>query len=198
MSELLAYGRVPPSCERAIPGRTLVAAAGDDAAFRERLDRELRATGAGSVRGAAILWVDGIRPLEIRPTDVAAHPLARQLSEMILFDELVGNWDRWSGGNVFVDAPGEELVLIDNAAAFGPIGLERRNRVDAVVESAAAPSERFLTALRTLSRPHVTRELEAVGYGQAQIDGVMERRDRIIARLDPGAASGPSGSGGAR
>ncbi|MBI2896657.1 MAG: hypothetical protein HYY06_24075 [Deltaproteobacteria bacterium] len=198
LSELLAYGRVPPSCERSVQGAVLVAAAGDDVEFRERLGRELRQTGTGAVRGAAILWVDGIRPLDIRPADVPAHPLARELSEMIFFDELAGNWDRWSGGNVFQDATGKELVLIDNAAAFGPIGPERRSRMDAVLDRAAAPSERFVAALRALSRSAVATELEAVGYGQAQIDGVMERRDRIIARLDRRPASAGSGAGAAR
>jgi hypothetical protein len=182
LSELLGYGRVPPSCERALAASVLKGAAGEDPEYRERLERELRVTAAGMVRGAAILWVDGIRELDLRPRNVPDHRMARQLSDMIVFDELAGNWDRWSGGNVFTDEAGTELVLIDNAAGFGPIGRDRRRRMDAVLAHATRPSPALLTALAELTAQSVSGALEPAGYGARQVHEVLERRDRILAR----------------
>ena len=44
--------------------------------------------------------------------------LARELSTMIVFDAITGNWDRYSGGNVGLDASGKHVLFIDNDAAF--------------------------------------------------------------------------------
>jgi hypothetical protein len=203
LSELLGYGRVPPSCERTLGAQSMMAAAGTDDPFRARLGRELRVGSGGGVRGAAILWVDGIRPLDLFPGEVPRHPLVQRLSDMILFDELTANWDRWSGGNVFTDASGGDLVLIDNAAAFGPVGAERRARMDAVLDRAVSPSPAFMDAMVALTREGVTLALAEVGYGEAQVNGVMDRRDRLLARLvrqtqERGRAPTPSSGSAAR
>jgi hypothetical protein len=189
LSERLGYGRVPPSCERSFPSGTLANAAGADDEFLDRLRRELRVTDGGRVRGAAILWVDGIRSLEVYPGQVAGHALEPALSDMILFDELCGNWDRWSGGNVFADESGQNLVLIDNAAAFGPIGDERRARMDRVLDLARAPTPAMLDALARLTRDDVAAALAGTGYGDAVIDAVIARRDRMLGRRVSGAAA---------
>jgi hypothetical protein len=181
LSERLGYGRVPPSCERAFGSGVLANAGGADEEFVQRLTKELRVGPGGRVRGAAILWVDGIRPVELFPGQILGHALQTPLSDMVLFDELCGNWDRWSGGNVFTDAAGQALVLIDNAAGFGPIGEERRAKMDRVLDRAVSPSPGMLAALGRLTRQDVAAALAGI-YGDEVVDAVMSRRDRLLAR----------------
>src|ERR1700743_669270 len=42
---------------------------------------------------------------------------ASEISAMCVFDALPGNWDRWSGANIGIDAT-KHLLFIDNDGAF--------------------------------------------------------------------------------
>ncbi len=52
--------------------------------------------------------------------------LARDLSTMAIFDLLVGNWDRFSGGNLPSDGARQRAFLRDNDRAFSTPLLARR------------------------------------------------------------------------
>ena len=184
LSELLGYGRVPPACERSIPVTALRASIVRDSRLLFRLEHEVVAGPGGRVAGAAIEWIDQIRPWDVVCEQVAGHPLERALSDMIVFDALTGNYDRWSGTNVFVDPGSRALVLIDNAAAFQNALIPSLQRdLWRTLDCARSPSPRLLAALSALQRGAVARALGAAGYGDEETDGVMERRRRILDRL---------------
>lgn len=182
LSERLGYGRVPPSCERSFPSGTLANAGGADEEFVGRLRRELRVAEGGQVRGAAILADDGVRPIRLYPGQIAGHRLETALSDMILFDELCANWDRWSSGILFTDASGQALVLVDNGGGFAPVGDERRARMDRLLDLATRPSPALLEALARLTREDVAAAITDAGFAADVVDAVIGRRDRMLGR----------------
>ncbi|MCC6214948.1 MAG: hypothetical protein IT376_08775 [Polyangiaceae bacterium] len=87
-----------------------------------RFDAEVRDT-SGEVAGAMIAW--HARPLAdaAPPRDWAHDPTLAperrlELADLLLFDALLDNGDRWSGGNVLSLGKGGPLVFLDNAAGF--------------------------------------------------------------------------------
>ena len=97
-------------------------------------DAEVIAEPDGSVRGALLPWIDPLSfpPLEKdgerarwepwifgdAPVPEASRALAADLSTVIVFDTLTGNWDRWSGGNIGRSDPAGPLLFVDNDGAF--------------------------------------------------------------------------------
>jgi hypothetical protein len=90
--------------------------------------------GSGRVYGALMPWIDKLEfiPLE-SPTEKARwkkeltsgaelpedrRALVAQISTLVVFDALTGNWDRWSGANVGIDKATGSLLFVDNDAAF--------------------------------------------------------------------------------
>lgn len=185
---------VPPAFERTVPASAL----GSD---------EVPEGGGGIVRGAAMPWIDRLvtPPLEAEPlasrwkswlakgaaipdepvtlADGAvardARDLARQMSDLVVFDHLTGNWDRWSGGNIGYRQDAELVLFIDNDGAF----FERPP------EDALARSERMLAGVDRFSRSLVERldtlsidDVAARAHlSAAAADGVRARLARVRA-----------------
>ncbi len=107
----------------------------------------------GIVPGALVPWIPGLTfpPLEAEPhaarwrrglagerADAAPESeeelaLLADLSTVVAFDTITGNWDRWSGGNLGRDPVSGRLLFIDNDGAFfanpPPDGLARQRRL---------------------------------------------------------------------
>jgi hypothetical protein len=181
-----------------------------DARFEEkhRLLRPKILARGRDVVGAAIHWVEDLTPskldkpeqrerwleaLTVRGPDGGfARPLLRDLSQMVSFDYLIGNWDRMSGGNLQTNASGERVIVRDHNLAFdapllsrheAPL-LERLNRVERFSRS-------FVERLRALDRGTLERALatdpaESVTrvLDDAQLRGIDARRKVILARVD--------------
>ena len=128
---------VPPAIARSFDAGTLRGSLAKDAAAAKLYDDEVITHPAAvgyEVRGAMMPWIPKLEflPLESAswrgrftawlakdgaiPEDQVA--LAGQISTMIVFDLLTGNWDRWSGGNVGLDRAANVLLFIDNDGAF--------------------------------------------------------------------------------
>jgi hypothetical protein len=99
---------------------------GADPAYIERFKSEVKSKN-GIVPGAMIAWHSGKLanaepphgwPSE--PADAGTASPERQLewSDMTVFDFLIDNTDRWSGGNVLSLGSGGPLIFLDNAAGF--------------------------------------------------------------------------------
>jgi len=113
-------GRVPPAVSRTVPASVIESFANDRDLIRER---------DGTIRGVAIYWMpvlhhSGLHEPEARDewsrwmsarNDVppASRRRAAQIAELIAFDYLQGNFDRWNAANVAVDEHGD-LVFRDN------------------------------------------------------------------------------------
>ncbi len=191
----LGLDNVPPAFEHDLVAADLRAAL--DPAAAALFSDEAIVSDAGLVRGALIPWVEGLEfpPLERDPlhaqwsaalkatAPLADYPIvAAQMSTLIVFDVLDGNWDRWSGGNIGL-AHGTYLY-IDNDGAFFPNppakamsrGWERLDEVDRF-------SKDFVTRLRAFDDAD-GGVLAASGLGDAAIKGFRERRTHVLTVID--------------
>jgi hypothetical protein len=196
LNRMLGLSRVPPACSRVMPrGSLRLPASSPVVAERD-----------GSVRGAAIYWCPVLRDSRIdqeraraRWTDQlrnrgrlsdADRPRAEEISTLIAFDVLTGNWDRWSGSNVPMDASGH-LIYLDNNGGFSePFG----ERMMAGVLRHLRPVQRFSRALieraRALTEGSIRAEMALDGdaahppLNPTQIASLLRRRDALVAHVD--------------
>ncbi|MFT5355720.1 MAG: hypothetical protein ACI9KE_002939 [Polyangiales bacterium] len=149
----------------------------DDVHTWEDLEERIFYRSPTQTPGAAIYWVPDLVETELDqgasrrewegwlagediPEERVA--LARDLSNVRVFDYLIGNWDRFSGGNLkLFGGEVERVALRDHNVAFGRVGAEREERL----LSEVLASQRFSrTVLARLS------QLDAEG-----LQGVIER-----------------------
>jgi len=159
LARALGIDNVPPAYPRAFAIDALRSALVPAAV--ELLDREAVAEASGEVRGAIIPW---IAKLEFIPLEGAAwrarwqgwlergasipeadRSTAAQISTMIVFDFVTGNWDRWSGANVAIDRARGTILFVDNDGAF----------FDPPPADPLARQRAELTRVRRFARPFV-------------------------------------------
>ena len=124
-----------------------------DPEFLERFDREVVAH-EGRVACALVAWHPGrlvsaepprdwMKSLRSRePPPAELLPRLPEWSDMMVFDFLIDNTDRWSGGNVLSLGAGGPLIFLDNAAGFAP----RRAAKNEMLSAKLAPLCRFRRA----------------------------------------------------
>ncbi|MFK8001929.1 MAG: hypothetical protein AB8H86_20200 [Polyangiales bacterium] len=123
----------------------------DDVNTWEDLEERIFYRSRTQTPGAAIYWVPDLQETELDSSasrrewqgwlaggDIPEGrvALARDLSNVRVFDYLIGNWDRFSGGNLkLFGSDVERVALRDHNVAFGRVGEEReeglRNEVHA-------------------------------------------------------------------
>jgi len=139
IGRLLGLDNIPPAVYRRSTWEEIQQRFHDDMlARRGSVRRAVLWDDDGSVPGAAIYWVKGLRSVGlenkarwqswVRDGEVpqSKERLARDLSTMAVFDFLIGNWDRFSGGNLPTDPRRERALLRDNDRSFSTPLLERR------------------------------------------------------------------------
>jgi hypothetical protein len=207
LSRCLGLSNVPPAVLRKLDVSQLHA--GLEAPFLARWPSiaERLLIQRGSVEGAAIYWVEGMRDLDMaagapreaqlrtlrqsEPLPERLPPLAAQLSVMLAFDYLIANWDRWSGANVKGDLSGRILYMRDNDAAFAAhVSEAQQRRLLASVLAAERFSRTFVMRLRALTRSAYERELaEDAGFADqhrlsdASLDGLFDRRVTVLSHV---------------
>ncbi|MBI5515361.1 MAG: hypothetical protein HY909_16400 [Deltaproteobacteria bacterium] len=196
LNRLLGLSRVPPAVSRSIP-RSVLRLAADTTVVFER---------DGTARGAAIYWVPVLRDSMIdRPRDqerwtswlrqgntIPADQGARaeEISTLLVFDMLTGNWDRWSGGNVAMDATGHLLYRDNNGAFDEPFveglmhrsmaGLRRTQKFHrGVLDRARALTEASLRAEMALDPDRDHPPLT-----DPQVRSLLRRRDALVTYVD--------------
>lgn len=128
------------------------------------------------VRGAAVYWIDGVKPWD--PSDLpksAGAKWSRQTSRMFMFDQLIANGDR-NQGNLLYDAEGH-LYLIDHSRAF----LEQRHL------TGFKPPQQFDRALWERMAALTRADLDAVlrpWLTGPQIAALLDRRDAMARHID--------------
>jgi len=214
LARALGLENVPPVELRAFSRSELLRTS--DAAAQELVEREALVGPSGDVPGALVPWITGLTfpALEAEPKRgrwqkvlAGAAPVGLEgsmyfadISTLLVFDTLSGNWDRFSGGNVgFVPPePGRDapLLFIDNDAAFlahpPPDGLARNTKH-------LAATKRFSRAFVARVRAFDERTLEAV-FGRdlsgnpllsaPAVAGVRARLGEVRRAFD---AAGPEG-----
>lgn len=198
LATALGVAAVPYGCASRIDRATLEAASGTD--LRARLAAEVAFAADATVAISVVAWVDGIKDAGLddsRPTWRRQLALATALatdedlvaqaaegSKLAVWDFLIANWDRWSGGNTFRLARTGAYVWLDNSAGFGREAAKTRTRR----AQAFAATERFsrsqIDALRALDDTAITGALADANLAPARVAELIARRDLVLAHVD--------------
>jgi hypothetical protein len=151
LSKMLGLGRVPPTVERSVDG----------------------------VEGSVQLWIEDAM-MEVDRRERGIDPpnrlrFQRQVDDMNVFDNLIGNFDR-NQGNILLDVDWNAW-LIDHTRAFRPFN--ELVRPDSVVRC----SRGLWAGLSELSRAELEERVGAY-VKPGDIDALLARRDLIVEKLE--------------
>jgi hypothetical protein len=207
LATALGLDCVPPALFRTFEAaklRTLLG--GPRTPAGELFDKEAVIDADGTVPGSIVPWIDRLEflPLENEPWSSrwkgwlkkgAAIPddqraLAGQVSTMVVFDYLTGNWDRWSGANVGWLREKNFLLYMDNDGAFfdpppkGPMDVQL-----GLIRGIDRFSKRFVKSVRDLEPGKLAAALgeESPGtplFSASVLAQVEERRKQALAIVD--------------
>jgi hypothetical protein len=204
-ARLLHVEKVPAAVMRRIPLSFLIGRLQkDDGEAAARLQNEVPKNADETVEGAMIEWMEDIdknglealggtaaisRLLGAETSDGDPPPLAAAASTMVVFDHLIGNWDRFSGGNFFVSKDARHLILIDHNGSFLRLSEKQRARMEKRLASTLRFSASLTERLRALTSDNVREAVDKEAeFGpllkDAQIDLLLSRRDEILSHVD--------------
>ncbi len=193
----LNLDNVPPVVQRTIARKDIrTHLAEKDVKDWNDLNAVLAWSGKDEVTGAAIYWVPNLKDngfdttrgiktwvswLEQGGTIPADKiSLARDMSNLIVFDYVVGNWDRFSGGNLNSDASGHRIVLRDHNNTFNvPFPLKLHQRVLHSLTRVEKFSKDLIARLQVMD----AGTLKDSGLSQKQIDDVLDRKVAVLSRI---------------
>jgi hypothetical protein len=162
---------------------------------------------SASVRGAAIYWIPALADVGLdkrnslervdgflrqgSAIEPREHRLAASVSNMLGFDYLIGNFDRWSGSNVAGNPEATFVYIRDHDLAFPPrIGDKLQRRLLDDLGHAQRFSRAFYADLQRLDRACFERELRRDPRGARgelltpnQIADVFERRETLLSHV---------------
>ena len=149
LNRLLGLNAVPPAAPRAVSHDELLSHLHPDSLeYLPRIKAETIFNPAGIAYGTASYWIPIIKDSGFDTPDgqrlttawltVGGEPIppdrasmAKQVSDLIVFDFLTSNPDRYSGGNMKMSPDGTELFYMDNTMSFfvDPAGPEKNREV---------------------------------------------------------------------
>lgn len=128
-----------------------------------------------------------------QPIPPDKHALAAQLSDLLVFDFLTANPDRYSGGNMMMSEDGSRLYFMDNTLSFF-IEPEGNEKTKIALHRAQRFSRRLYQALDRISEDTLARILAQASEGdyevltKAEIRALVARRDGVRRYIDGLAA----------
>jgi hypothetical protein len=205
---LLGLKAVPPAIGRSFALAELKAKLDpSQAGLASRLDRETLPKD-GQIGGELSYWIPIVVPARFGNVPMDSIPglaiwrrqltigeampdkeLVMQVSQMVLFDFIINNSDRWSGDNVLASGDGRFLYFMDNTLSFGadPIGHVNAYRY---LERVQRFSRQMVEKLRGLRERDLRRAMkkEAAPFGalltEEEILAVLGRRDLALDYID--------------
>lgn len=204
IGRLLGLDNVPPAVYRRVAWHEIKNRFHEDRLDqRATIRRDVLWDDDGSAPAAAVYWVKGMRSigLENRTTweswlrdgeiPESRAPLARDLSTMVVFDFLIGNWDRYSGGNLPSDSSRTRAILRDNDRSFSsPLHERRYERLLDGLTRTGRFSKNLVRRLSDLDEVSLRAELaEDPSEGtepllnDAQIGDLMDRRATVLSYI---------------
>jgi len=129
---------------------------------------------------------DPSRPIARTP-DTEARPA--ELSDLIVFDYLTQNVDRWGGEftNVRSRGPGGPLIYLDNGAGFW-LGEQRLGLMEARLKALQRFRRSTIEAVRKLDIGRFSERLRtdplSPVLNEKQLDGLAQRRDAVLRHVD--------------
>lgn len=194
----LGLDDVPPAVVRSVDRGQLRRRfePGRDGLDVDEVSRDLVLTGT-AVRGAFIYWVPGLLRSDLdSPEGIARwsawlshggeipdgqRPIARDLSNVLVFDYLIGNRDRWSGGNLSPTAEGRIVIRDHNLAFPYALGEGVQQRMIESLTRTQRFSRTTIGRLVALDEPALRAITRDEGLLDArQVADVMERRATIL------------------
>lgn len=203
LGRLLGLDNIAPAISRVVAERTMRSQLHPNTLPRWAELREAAGWGPDSgVPGAAIYWIPEMVDLGLDQNLRRWRPwlsqggelpeeqavLARDLSNLLVFDYLIANWDRFSGGNLSGLPDRSRIFLRDHDAGFAaslPAQIHRRLRRHlmrterfsrSVIEAIQAMDEE---SLRAALAEDPWYEVEPL-LTERQLAGVMERRLTLL------------------
>jgi hypothetical protein len=119
----------------------------------------------------------------------AARSLAAQISDLVLFDFVINNSDRWSGGNIKTSQGGRVLVFLDNTLSFGG-DTNGHSRVRTYLNRSQKFSRRLVERLRKLDEEQLedvlTRDIDPFDelLEPKEVRALLKRRDHALRYID--------------
>lgn len=154
----------------------------------------------GNTAGVMMFWIPAIKDAGLdsaegiatstqwlthgQPIPEEKHSLAAQLSDLLVFDFLISNPDRYSGGNLLTGEDGRRLYFMDNTMSFF-IEPERSEKPRVALHRCQRFSQRLFQALDRISEDALARLLSQASEGdfeiltKAEIRAVVARRDEV-------------------
>lgn len=210
MNLLLGLNAVAPAVGRAFRADELISKLDKDSRYQAARLRKEMIIRQGEVHGELSWWIPVIRYARISGHEVdstegvvawmrllrgqGAIPekelnMAKQISDVLVFDFLINNPDRWSGGNARMSGDKRKLYFMDNTMSFG---LESRghSKVRAYLERSEKFSRSLIERVRAMNeirfRNSVSYDVAPFEYllTDSEIAAVMERRKHLLAYID--------------
>lgn len=210
INRLLGLSSVPPAIGRRFQIDELLSHLHPDSAWhRPRLQAEIIQDG-GWVAGELSWWIPVINRGRIDGFEIdsmegivswkrylavgASIPsndrsLIAQISDMVLFDFLISNPDRWSGGNARVSEDQKLLYFMDNTLSFGD-SVRGHPKARIYFERAQMFSRSLVARLRSLREADVRAVLETdvepfdFYLYDEEITALISRRDHALEYID--------------
>lgn len=210
VSRMLGLSSVQPAIGRSFDAEEIFARLDASAGrYVSRLRQEIISQG-GSIVGELSWWIPVIKTASVGGFDIDSvegmvtwkrmlkvgaeipaedRQVVEQLSTMLLFDFLINNPDRWSGGNAKVSEDGRTLYFMDNTMSFGAHPKAAR-RVRLYFQRAQTFSRSVVAKLRALDEDQVERALaEDTGPFEVlltkdELEAMFSRRDIALSYID--------------
>ncbi|HEY4175390.1 MAG TPA: hypothetical protein VGM90_01095 [Kofleriaceae bacterium] len=213
IDRLLGIGHVQPTKSFSVRVDELVAAAdpGGRAVIADRLANEAKAKN-GVLRGELSWWIADIKLAQIggvQVDDFAARnqwtrmlkvgaqvpedqkEMLAQLATLAVFDVIIDNPDRWSGGNTRMSPDGKILYFMDNSMSFSKYEFGHENNLVVVRRMQVFPRG-LIERLRTLTLEQLTASVTAGGeetglaplLSTAELAAIIKRRDNLLIQVD--------------
>jgi hypothetical protein len=211
LNRLLGLNAVPPAAPRMVSRDEMFAHLHPDSlAALPRIRAETIFNPMGKTAGVIMYWVPGIKDLDQdspagihqslqwltqgQPIPVDKRSIAAQLSQLVVFDFLTSNPDRFSGGNMKTSSDGSRLLFMDNTMSFF-IEPEGNERTRSTLQRTQRFSRQLYQSLDRISVPTLERILALASENDYQIltpseiRAVVSRRDLVKRHIDSLVAS---------
>ncbi len=152
--------------------------------------------------GALIYWVADAKPVRLSELGtpswtqwllqgVAAPStsVARDLSNMLVFDYLIGNWDRFSGGNFKMTKDSRRLIYLDHNSGFGaPLRDKLHHRVYQKLKQSQKFSRMLFEQLLAITEIQLDEMFDVYDassslLSDAQVKGLLDRRATVLSYI---------------
>ncbi|HEX2658650.1 MAG TPA: hypothetical protein VHU40_10270 [Polyangia bacterium] len=199
LNRLLGLDAVPPAAPRSLSKDELFGALHPETqAFVPRIRAETIIGPSGQIAGEASYWIPVIKDCDLdtpeghqlmaswltqnEPIPYERRELAAQVAILTVFDFLIANPDRYSGGNMKTSEDGKKLFFMDNTMSFflesqgtdkNRANLLRQQRFSRHLHEALALVD-VPTLQRLLREPDGTEVLT-----DAEIRAVVQRREYV-------------------